>query len=284
MPNNLTLKTDYLKILLRAYYPLHFFALFRAHELYNVEPFIQLLYSPILDLGCGDGTIAKILFGSPLDHGIDLSTLALKKARETKAYKITLYGDAHALPLEDNSCGGIFSNCVLEHISETPALIMEISRVLKSGAYFVATCLSPLYYAMNPLFNLFDKPGLRQFRQWMITAENDLHNHVSVFNIEEYRQMFEAHGMILEKHKYYATASISRFCNKWDTASKYRIPFSLKLSHNGLLVKYLQLRYYILADKEAVINKWYADFKDICYDRNEANQTGMGQILVAKKL
>ena len=60
-------RADYLSELLRLYFPLHFFAVFRAHELHNVEPFIGLLEPPVLDLGCGDGLISNLLFGRPLE-------------------------------------------------------------------------------------------------------------------------------------------------------------------------------------------------------------------------
>ncbi len=53
---------NYLKILLEKYYPIHFFSLFRAHELYSVSPFLKYLQHPILDLGFGDGLIAQIIF------------------------------------------------------------------------------------------------------------------------------------------------------------------------------------------------------------------------------
>jgi len=278
------IRMDYLKLLLDLYYPLHFFALFRAHELYNVEPFIDVLSPPILDLGCGDGLIANLLFGISLDYGIDLSKTAIKQAKTNGFYKTVFYGDAHTIPLEDNSLGGVFSNCVLEHISDMPDLIREVARVLRSGHYFVATCLSPFYYTLNPAFGFFDKPLLGWFRKSMITQENKLHNHVSVFDIDEYRQMFESHGMVLEKHKYYATKSVTTICSKWDTFSKYLIPFPVGLRHAGFLVYYLKVRYRLFVQKDNVLQRWYNGLYQICYDRNEDNNKGVGQILVARKL
>ena len=108
------------------YFPLHFFAVFRAHELHNVEPFIGLLEPPVLDLGCGDGLISNLLFGRPLEYGIDPSESAVESARRSRAYATTLSGDAHRIPLPDRSLGGIFSNCVLEHVPDLAALYREV--------------------------------------------------------------------------------------------------------------------------------------------------------------
>ena len=128
-------RRDYLRLLLEAYYPLHFFALFRAHELFSVEPFVGLLAPPILDLGCGDGLIANTLFGHPLDYGIDPSAHAVEVARQHRAYETVFCGDAHHVPLPDRSLGGVFSNCALEHIPDIPGLIHEVSRLLRPGVY-----------------------------------------------------------------------------------------------------------------------------------------------------
>ncbi len=277
-------RIDYLETLLSLYYPLHFFALFRAHELYSVEPFIKVLSAPVLDLGCGDGLIANLLFESSLDYGIDRSRSAVQQAKGNGVYKTVFHGNGHTLPFKDSSVGGVFSNCVLEHIPDMPGLIQEIARVLRPGSYFVATCLSPFYYTHNPVFKIFDKPLLRWFRRNMIAQENKLHNHVSVFSIQEYRQMFGYHNMVVEKHKYYATRTVAEICSTWDTASKYVIPLPLGLRHKGLLIRYLQLKYRLFAQKDVMVKKWYNELYEICYNRNDDDQIGVGQILVVRKL
>ncbi len=283
IPDQAQLRTDYLKHLLDLYYPLHFFALFRAHELYNVEPYIDLLEPPILDLGCGDGAIATLLFHQRLEYGVDLDKAALRRAQQQQHYGAIFRAGGHTLPFRTASIGGVFSNCVLEHIPDMPQLIGEVARVLRPGGYFVATCLSPFYYSMNSIFHLAQRPGLHWLRRKMIQAENRLHNHVSVLPVEEYRQILADHGMQLEFQRYYATEPVARFCNTWDTASKYRIPFPAMLGHAGLLVFYLYFKYKLLGNKQAVTERWYQHFYPICYDRNEANQPGVAQVIVARK-
>lgn len=278
-------RTDYLRLLLEEYFPLHFFALFRAHELYNLEPYTPLLTSPILDLGCGDGLVTQLLFGRVLEFGIDPLHNAVVGARARDAYKVVFRGSAHHIALQDRALGGIFSNCVLEHIPDLSSVIREVATILKPGAYFLASALTPFYYSMNPLFRVADRPLLGGLRRQMIAAENKLHNHVSVFDVEHYDRLFESAGMSLVLHRYYATRPVARFSNLWDTASKYVIPFPVGLSHNGLLVKLLKLRYGRgPRARDLFVRKWYPRLHDLCYSRNEANEVGVGQILVARKL
>lgn len=274
---------DYLYQLLDLYYPLHFFALFRAHELYNVEPYIDLLQPPVLDLGCGDGLVASLLFDRQLEYGIDISKSAVMQAHRQNKYRAAFVGGAHNLPLPDERVNGVFSNCVLEHIPDIDKLINEVARVLRPGGYFVTTCLSPYYYTLNPVFQWFDKPGLRWLRQEMITEENRLHNHVSVLSVDEYRRILAENDMTLEMHQYYAPAGVARFCSAWDTLSKYSYPYPRRLQHRGLLVKYLARKYDVSSKKQDVLDEWYDILRALCYDRNPDNMPGVGQIIVARK-
>jgi SAM-dependent methyltransferase len=273
---------DYLKTLLEYYYPYHFFALFRAHELYNVAPFVDLLKPPVLDFGCGDGYISKLLFGRQIDFGLDASEEAVLTAIKSGAYWQVFHADAHDIPLESNSLGGVFSNCALEHIPRLDECIREVARVLKPGAYIVATVLSPSYYILNPVFRELDRSGLRWLRHRMIRAENALHNHVSVFAPETYAEMFAESGMKLEKQQYYCPGEIAAFCSMRDTLSKYIVPYPAHLTHSGLLSKYMILRYG-KRPRERQLNSWLEKFHAICYQRNESNDMGVGQIIVARK-
>ncbi len=281
--SNTVPQKDYLKILLDYYYPIYFISLFRAHELYSVEPYISLLKDPILDLGCGDGFISKLLFGRQLAYGIDPSPDAIRNADRIKAYGKTFIGDAHNIPLDDCSLGGIFSNCVLEHIPDIEPLIKEISRVLKPGAYFIATALSPFYYSLNPVFSYAEKHGLIGVKNKMIKAENALHNHVSVLYVNEYDEIFRANGMKLEKSRHYITSSEMAMHTCWmGTLSKYIIPYPAFLTHNGLLLRFLYIKYR-QSHRTRNIQKFYEKFHDICYKKGDPHDSGIGQILIARK-
>ena len=179
--------------------------------------------------------------------------------------------------------GGVFSNCVLEHIPDLEKLVSELARVLRPGACVVATGLSPFFHTLNPMFRFFDRSGGRWIRRRMMREEDRLHHHVSVHCMEEYRRMFEEKGFVVETLRYYAHPPLARFCLAWTSAVKYVVPYPAWLTHNGLLRRYLVVRYRYLADREKTIARWHERFSPLCYHRNGPGEIGAGLILVARK-
>jgi hypothetical protein len=126
---------------------------------------------------------------------------------------------------------------------------------------------------------------LRGLRQKAIQAENELHNHVSVFDASYYRDQFAKHSMILETQRYYATKPIVNFSYMWDSLSKYPVSQPWNLRHRGFLIDYLHIRYNNrFVDKKKTVSKWHNKLSAICYQNNDANNPGVAQILVARKL
>lgn len=94
---------------------------------------------PVLDIGCGDGLFASLMFSQPVDIGVDLHPHRVLRARERGVYVSVQHADATALPFADESIGAVFSNCVLEHIPDIDRVCVEVSRVLAAGGHFVFT-------------------------------------------------------------------------------------------------------------------------------------------------
>lgn len=107
-------------------------------ELYRGRAFRR----PILDLGCGDGLFAQMLFGATrsICVGLDPSLSELEEARRRGAYRTVLCarGDG-AIPLRDGSCRTVFSNSVVEHIPELDAVLREVHRVLTDDGELMLT-------------------------------------------------------------------------------------------------------------------------------------------------
>jgi SAM-dependent methyltransferase len=97
---------------------------------------------PILDIGCGDGLFASLLFRQPVEYGIDFNLSRLTRARESGAYREVKAADATALPFEAGAFGTVFSNSVLEHIPDVDAVCREAARVLRPGGQLVFTAPS----------------------------------------------------------------------------------------------------------------------------------------------
>lgn len=98
----------------------------------------------VLDLGCGDGKLTEILIGhlKPGKRtwiGIDLDAAELELAKERKIYQTVHCSTSAKIPEEAGSFDLVFSNSVLEHISEIERTLDEVARVLKTGGEFLFT-------------------------------------------------------------------------------------------------------------------------------------------------
>lgn len=105
----------------------------------EIEHFRSLLFegAKVLDLGCGSGRDAKLLFENRFEvEGVDLSEGLLKIARENNPNIKFTQANILDLPYEDGVFDGVWSFASLVHLeSEEDAkkAVKEIHRVLKIG-------------------------------------------------------------------------------------------------------------------------------------------------------
>jgi arsenite methyltransferase len=101
-----------------------------------------------IDIGFGTGfpltEIALRLGESSTVYGIDPWTDAIARAKKKiKYYQITnikvIEGVAESIPLDDNSVDLIVSNNGINNVTDTNQVILECSRIIKSGGQFVQT-------------------------------------------------------------------------------------------------------------------------------------------------
>jgi SAM-dependent methyltransferase len=106
-----------------------------AHSFWRAQEFSLFmqnkptLRSPILDLGCGDGSFAAVLF-TRIDYGSDIDEDALKIARNFNIYANLVHTVDTQIPLPDGAINSAISNSVLEHVRDLNAVMGELSRVL----------------------------------------------------------------------------------------------------------------------------------------------------------
>lgn len=110
-------------------------------RLYPTVPFER----PILDLGCGEGIFASVLFRERVETGIDPDPRELERARQLGGYEelIQCYGDR--IPKPDASYRTVLSNSVLEHVSDLEPVFAEVFRILAPGGRFHFTAPSPRF-------------------------------------------------------------------------------------------------------------------------------------------
>lgn len=94
-------------------------------------------FHSVLDVGCGDGQIARALAAQGSDVlGIDPTELHIKIARERAGGPRYELGSALSLPVADSSQDAVVACLVFEHIDDVDTALAEVARVLKPGGQF----------------------------------------------------------------------------------------------------------------------------------------------------
>lgn len=135
-------------------------ALWRATEAlaYNQIKFKH----PILDLGCGWGEFAGVVFDR-IEMGIDINQKELDMALSGKQYKKVRWSDARKLPFKSNSYSTVISVSVLEHIVKSEEVVKEAYRVLKKGGLFVFSTPTPKLYGALLVPKILNFLGLKKW-------------------------------------------------------------------------------------------------------------------------
>lgn len=110
----------------------------RAQELSLFSMHKDLLLRPLLDLGCGDGSFASVLF-EEIDYGLDNDPCAIRIAEGYKIYHSLLQTTESSIPLGDDAVNSIISNSVFEHLTDVNGMLSECHRVLRDGGIMIFT-------------------------------------------------------------------------------------------------------------------------------------------------
>ena len=95
----------------------------------------------LLDCGCGEGTITVDLAELTAPGqvvGLDIAAIALQRAKQlAKDRGVSNLrfeeGSVYELPYENGSFDAVFSHTVFDHLTDKPAALREMRRVLKTG-------------------------------------------------------------------------------------------------------------------------------------------------------
>lgn len=207
---------DYLTLLLQRYWFAPPVALWRAVELRVLAA--EAFPRPILDLGCGDGLIADILFEDepPIEVGFDPWWAQVVQAPATERYAAVQLAAGAAMPYADGSFATVFSNSVLEHIIDLAPVLREAARVLRPGGRFLATVPSDAFRQL--LAGYRDRVAVGDFagaEAYASRVDREL-AHYRYPTPAQWAEMLAAAGMRLRATRYYIPAEVVAL---WDRAN-----------------------------------------------------------------
>ena len=215
--------------------------LFRAIELgviYKNTEKINLR-QPSLDIGCGDGKIANVLFDEKFTYGVDNGEAKdVQEAIDNKIYGKVFLESAEKMSLPDNSINFAFSNCVIEHIPDNEAVLSEVSRILKKDGDFIFTVPSHLYPSFLYLTNKLASMGLGRLSQFYKYRRNKMLNQFHCYSAKDWEKKLSKHGFRIVKHQYYVSKKTLML---WDKMALQI--FFLRIFHkkaNGIVMKKYQ--------------------------------------------
>ncbi|HEV8144660.1 MAG TPA: class I SAM-dependent methyltransferase [Methylomirabilota bacterium] len=167
---------------------------------------------PVLDVGCGDGMLAEILFGSGgrVTYGLDPDRAVLAQARERGAYRLLLNATGDAIPLADGACGSAYSNSVLEHIEHLEPTLREIRRVLRDGGELLVTVPTDRYERYFLPCGLLEAAGLAPLSDALRARFNRFWRHHHCYPPEEWRRLIAAAGFEILESSAYGSRAVCR--------------------------------------------------------------------------
>jgi SAM-dependent methyltransferase len=223
---------DYLVEALDAYWFAPPVALWRAVELRIAAQ--ESYEGPLLDLGCGDGLVARVLFGSEaqIDAGVDLSEVQLRRAEQTGAYRLVALAAGAGLPFVDQSYATVLSNSVLEHIPDLTPVVREVGRLLMPDGHFIFTVPSEVFRSYLQGYAKRKEAGDLRGAEKYAAAVDALLEHHHYYNPSDWRHLLATVRLNVVKTLYYIPQEVEHL---WDRMNRL-FGVGKRLSPWGVLV------------------------------------------------
>jgi SAM-dependent methyltransferase len=203
---------DYLAESLATYWFAPPVALWRAVELRVAAA--ERYERPLLDFGCGDGLIGRVLFGAGgVDAGFDPWLDQLRQAARSGVYRHVSLADGHHLPYADGAFATAFSNSVLEHIPDVEPVVREAGRVLRRGGRFVFTVPSDAFRVLLDGYVRSMEDGDARGAEAYASSVDDWLEHYHYHTPEEWGRILAAAGLEIVEARYYIPGRVERL---WD--------------------------------------------------------------------
>jgi SAM-dependent methyltransferase len=154
---------------------------------------------PVLDVGCGDGQFASIVFDGQLDAGLDPWSAPLVEARHRGAYRFLVQADGAQMPYPAEYFSSALSNSVLEHIPDVQAVLVETARALRPGAPFYFCVPSDNFLPFLSIGRALDALSLHAPADTYRRFFNRISRHHHCDNAAVWRARLDQAGFVLDQ-------------------------------------------------------------------------------------
>lgn len=185
----------------------------------------------ILDLGCGEGEVARQVFFNKgesfvkLEWGLDNDEEMIKKAEKSGVYKQVILAGAEKIPLKNKTADLVFCNSVLEHIKAIDKVLPEIQRILKPGGWLIATM---------PTDQLGEYLGWGRLYGWWF---NYKYHHYHLYSLENWKKLLQKAGLKVVDSYYYLDRPIIKQWHKLLWLNKLGVKIKIKPIKAEILLK-----------------------------------------------
>lgn len=167
------------------------------------------LCEPVLDLGCGDGALFRLVWPDIRDvTGVDQDAAAITAARQSGVYRRVIQAPAQKLPVESGSFACVFANCSMEHMDDIGQVLAEVHRCLKGGGQLLCSVVTDKFVEWNPLPPLAGLLGASPSR---VDGDYRAYHHLAnPLSVERWAAIFGQAGFERVEHVAILPETISR--------------------------------------------------------------------------
>lgn len=192
---------------------------FRAHPTMPATAFWRIFEAEVippglvargrgLDVGCGDGSFASVVFPAASGvawTGLEPDPVDADLARASGRYQEVRVARGEEMPFDAECFDMVFSNCVLEHVGDLDALLAQVGRVLRPGGRFLFTVPSEGFYEALLLPRLLRRLGFTAARERYVGHLQERLELVNLLTAEQWHDRLRACGLSVRSEVPYAT-------------------------------------------------------------------------------